>query len=82
MKYHECMKTPLKKCRTQEGITLIKLSKSCFTSDATLSRLERGISKNTSGEVCFQVLERYKKYGLTLEHLIYPQRFPDFDIDE
>ncbi|MCY9805502.1 helix-turn-helix transcriptional regulator [Vibrio scophthalmi] len=74
------MKTPLYRCRKKEGISLTLLAEECCSSDSTLSRLERGISKNPSGEVCFQVLERYKKYGLTLEHLIYPERFPDFDI--
>lgn len=71
------MKTPLYKCRAYEGASLTLLSGELNTSDATLSRLERGVSK-TAGEVCYQVLERYKHRGLTLEHLIYPERFPDF----
>ncbi|SDI08494.1 hypothetical protein SAMN04488136_1587 [Vibrio xiamenensis] len=50
------------------------------SSGSTLSRLERGISRNTSVEVCYQVLERYKDFGLELEHLVYPERFPDFTI--
>ncbi|WP_417801486.1 helix-turn-helix domain-containing protein [Vibrio europaeus] len=74
------MKTPLQTCRTNEGISLESLAKDCRSSGATLSRLERGVSKNTSGEVFYLVLERYKHNGLTLEHLIYPERFPDFDI--
>lgn len=74
------MKTPLYRCRKKEGISLTLLAEDCRSSGATLSRLERGVSKNTSGEVCYLVLERYKHNGLTLEHLIYPERFPDFDI--
>jgi transcriptional regulator with XRE-family HTH domain len=74
------MNTPLNICRTHEDISLESLAEDCKSSGATLSRLERGVSKNTSGEVCYLVLERYKKYGLTLEHLIYPNRFPCFTI--
>ena len=77
----ENMKTPLYKCRACEGISIAFLALESGTSGATLSRLERGIS-NTSGEVCYQVLKRYEKYGLTLEHLIYPERFPDFVINK
>ncbi|WP_083796311.1 helix-turn-helix transcriptional regulator [Vibrio sp. AND4] len=74
------MKTPLYMCRKKEGISLTQLAKECCSSDSTLSRLERGISKNSSGEVCLKVVDRYKKDGLSLEHLIYPERFPDFAI--
>ncbi|TDE19252.1 XRE family transcriptional regulator [Vibrio owensii] len=76
------MKTPLRKCRAEEDISLVLLASGCDTSDSTLSRLERGISKNTSGEVCLKLLDRYQTYGLTLEHLIYPERFPDFSITQ
>lgn len=74
------MKTPLHKCRAHEGVSLGFLAQEVSSSGSTLSRLEGGTSKNTSGEVCYLVLERYKHNGLTLEHLIYPERFPDFDI--
>ncbi|GLT20499.1 hypothetical protein GCM10007938_42840 [Vibrio zhanjiangensis] len=75
------MKTPLRKCRTYEDVSLELLAKEVGSSGSTLSRLEGGTSKNTSGEVCYLVLERYKQLGLTLEHLIYPERFPYFDIN-
>ncbi|HFQ5115461.1 TPA: helix-turn-helix domain-containing protein [Vibrio vulnificus] len=74
------MKTPLYKCRAYEDISIAFLALESGSSGATISRLERGVSKNTSGEVCYKVLDRYKKFGLTLEHLIYPERFPNFRI--
>lgn len=82
MKYHRYMKTPLYKCIAYEGISLSRLAIEIGSSDSTLSRLQRGVSKKTSGEACYRLLERYKKYGLTLEHLIYPDRFPDFVINK
>lgn len=74
------MKTPLRKCRFDEGISLITLARDCATSLSTLSRLERGVSINASASICHLILERYQHNGLTLEHLVYPERFPDFSI--
>ncbi|ELQ2514306.1 helix-turn-helix transcriptional regulator [Vibrio vulnificus] len=76
-----CMKTPLHKCRAYEGVSLAFLALESGTSGPTMSRLERGTS-NTSGEVCYRVIQRYQSYGLTLEHLVYPERFPDFEINK
>lgn len=76
------METPLRKCRFDEGISLITLALDCGTSLSTLSRLERGVSINASAGICHLILERYQHYGLTLEHLVYPERFPDFSINQ
>ncbi|WP_152555290.1 helix-turn-helix domain-containing protein [Vibrio parahaemolyticus] len=74
------METPLRKCRLDEGISLITLASDCDTSLSTLSRLERGVSINASASICHFILERYQHCGLTLEHLVYPKRFPNFSI--
>jgi transcriptional regulator with XRE-family HTH domain len=76
------MKTPLYKCRIAEGITSGQLAAAINSSNATVSRLERGSTKNTSGAICLLVLNRYAHLGLTLEHLIHPENFPDFIVKE
>ncbi|EKO3874543.1 helix-turn-helix domain-containing protein [Vibrio metschnikovii] len=74
------MKTPLHTCRKAADISLENLAKSCNTSVATLSRIERGLSKNTSGATCLALMNQFNGFGLELEHLINPSAFPDFKI--
>ena len=72
------MNTPLYKCRTKEKVSLDALAVKCGSSASTLNRLELGKSRNPSGSVCLKLINRYKKYGLTLNHLVNPLNYPDF----
>lgn len=75
------MKTPLYVCRTIAGLGLKELAALTGVSISTLSRLENGPSNNTSGATCFELLKYFEEYGLTLEHLVNPAKFPDFSIN-
>ncbi|MGI2002017.1 helix-turn-helix transcriptional regulator [Shewanella frigidimarina] len=75
------MKTPLRMCRKHDLISQDQLAREVDSSRATISRLERGEDHDVSGRVCLNLVNRYKKYGLTLEHLIKPESHPDFYID-
>jgi transcriptional regulator with XRE-family HTH domain len=74
------MNTPLKICRAKEGLNLRALASKCNTSKSTMSRLESGRAKSPSGNVCLKLIKRYEGYGLTLDHLINPDKYPDFVI--
>ena len=76
------MNTPLYICRTKENVSLDALAVKCGSSASTLNRLELGRSKNPSGSVCLKLITRYKKYGLTLNHLVNPLDYPDFVIKD
>ncbi|EGR0659857.1 helix-turn-helix domain-containing protein [Vibrio cholerae] len=72
------MKTPLYLCRKKAGFSLEQLAMECGTSTPTLSRIERGMSKNTSGATCLELINRLGRYGLTLDNLINPEKYPNF----
>ncbi|EHR5466045.1 helix-turn-helix transcriptional regulator [Vibrio parahaemolyticus] len=74
--------SPLQKCREHCGLSLVQLAEKCHTTRSTLQRIEKGSYRNPSGQVCYRILKQFEKYGLTLEHLIYPERFPDFVINK
>lgn len=73
------MKSPLYKVRKEEGLTLEELARVVQSSRSTVHRLENG-DNQPSGSLCLILIKRYEHLGLTLEHLISPELFPNFSV--
>jgi hypothetical protein len=74
--------TPLQICREAKQLTLEQLSAQLAgtqgSSISSLSRLETKPSSSVNKNLSVALLDIFKNEGLTIEHLMSPETFPDF----
>lgn len=72
--------TPLKKLREARGLSQSKVAKAAGIDQATLSRIEAG----TYGprKQAYLALAQYFGSAISIEQIIYPERFEDYEVAE
>ncbi len=77
--------TPLQKCREAIGLSLsqlsIKLNNIQGSSKTSLSRLEKFPSTSINKKLSTALVYFFQSEGLTIEHLLNPESYPDFTVD-
>ena len=71
--------TPLSKLRRSVGVTLTEVSAAIDLNTGNISRLENGLNR-ASPETAAKLVA-YFKGAINELHLIYPERFPDWQPD-
>ena len=71
--------TPLYKLRHAVGVTIIEVSLAIGINNGNLSKLERGLNRASPDTAA--ALVAYYKGAINELHLIYPERFPDWQPD-
>ena len=77
--------TPLQICREAKGLSLsqlaTKLNRIKGSSKASLHRLETTTVSSINKQLLNSLIDIFEQQGLTIEHLMSPESFPDFKVN-